>query len=387
MKATAAKTIIVLGGGVGGLVAANELRKKLPQPHRVVVVDRAKAHLFPPTLLGLMVGERRPDGTARPLPELLRQGIEVIQGEIGRIEPDLRRVVVDGVTHSADHLVISLGAEMDPEMVPGLAAAGHNLYTQAGAEGLRNALGAFKGGRMVILVAKPPYRCPAAPYEAAMLLEHSFRKRGLRAQVAVDLYVAEPGPMGVAGPEISAAVRGMIEQKGIRYHPNHLVDRVSPTARVVQFQNGRSAQYDLLAFVAPHRVPRLAIKAGLASEGAWIVVDRFTMETRHPGVYAIGDIINIPLAGGKPLPKAGVFAQQQAEVVAHNIAVAVTGRGTATRFTGHGECFIEMGDGIAGFATGNFYAEPTPQISMHTPGPQWYIAKALYEKAWLRRWS
>jgi sulfide:quinone oxidoreductase len=387
MKGTASKTIIVLGGGMGGLTAANELRKKLPRQHRVVLIERSRRHLYPPTLLWLMVGERTPESIGRDLRELLLPGIEVIQGEVESLVPELRRVVIDGAAVSADYLVISVGAEMAPDMVPNLASAGHNLYTPAGATSLRDALAAFRGGKLVMVVSKPPYRCPAAPYEAAMLLEHYFRKRGLREKVTIEVYAAEPGPMGVAGPEVSAAVRGMITQKGIRYFPNHHLDRVNQPAQMLYFQNGRAAQYDLLAFVAPHRVPRLAVQSGLASEGGWIGIDRHTMETRFPGVFAIGDITEVPLKVGKPLPKAGVFAQGQAVVVAHNIAVAVTGQGAKTRFDGHGECFIEMGDGIAGYATGNFYAEPTPQVDIHPPGPQWFMAKQLYEKAWLRRWA
>ena len=160
------------------------------------------------------------------------------------------------------------------------------------------------------------------------------------------------------------------------YHSSHQL----------HFASDLTASYDLLAFVPPHRVPRLAIEAGLAREGAWVPVDRYTLETRYPGVYAIGDITGIPLAIGKPLPKAGVFAHGQAEVVAHNIAVAITGKGEAGRFEGHGECFIEMGDGKAGFARGDFYAEPAPSVKMYTPGPHWHAAKVLFEKDWLRRW-
>jgi sulfide:quinone oxidoreductase len=276
---------------------------------------------------------------------------------------------------------------MVPELVPGLAAGGYNLYTVKGAEGLRGALDTFSGGRVAIVVAKPPYRCPAAPYEAAMLLEHYFRKRGIRDRVKVDLYVGEPGPMGVAGQHVSAAVKDMLARKAIRYHPNHGISRVNPVAHLLHFENGHSTGYDLLAFVAPHRVPQLAVRSGLANEGDWIQVDKFSLQTRYPGVYAIGDITTISLAVGKPLPKAGVFAQGQAEVVAHNIAVEVTGQGAPTRFTGYGDCLIEMGDGIGGFARGDFYAEPAPQISLHTPGPHWHLAKLLYEKAWLRRMS
>lgn len=380
------KTILVLGGGVGDLVTAHELRTQLPRPHRVVLIERATTHLFYPSLLWLRIGQRKPQAICRPLAPLAQKGIEVVHGEITALDAEARTIQVDGQALTGDYLIVSLGAELAPETVPGLAQAGYNLYTLEGMETLNKALSTWKRGKLALVVASLPYKCPAAPYEAAMLLEYFFRKRHIREQVELDLYAGEPGPMGVAGPEVSRAVREMVEKKGIHYYPDQYVTHVDPHARRLSFASGLTAKYDLLAFVPPHRVPRLAIEAGLAREGAWVPVDRSTLETRYPGVYAIGDITGIPLVIGKPLPKAGVFAHGQAEVVAHNIAVAITGNGEARRFEGHGECFIELGDGKAGFARGNFYAEPAPTVKMYTPGPHWHAAKVLFEKDWWRRW-
>ena len=114
-------------------------------------------------------------------------------------------------------------------------------------------------------------------------------------------------------------------------------------------------------------------------------MDRHTLETRHPGVYAIGDVTTIPLAVGKPLPMAGVFAHGQAEVVASNIARAVTGKGQPARFDGHGGCFIETGAGKAGFGRGDFYAEPTPRVKLYNVGRRWHLGKVVFEQRWLRR--
>jgi sulfide:quinone oxidoreductase len=219
-----------------------------------------------------------------------------------------------------------------------------------------------------------------------MLLEYDCRKRKVRDTVQIDLYAAEPGPMGVAGPEVSKAVRSMVEQKGIGYHPEHQVTVIDPGARRIAFANGARAEYDLLAYVPPHRAPRVVRAAGLAGETGWISVDRQTLETSFERVWAIGDVTGIPLKLGKPLPKAGVFAHAEAEVVAANVARAITGKGGPRVFDGHGECFIETGDGKAGLGRGNFYAEPVPEVKLFKVGRHWHGGKVLFEKQWLRRW-
>jgi sulfide:quinone oxidoreductase len=192
--------------------------------------------------------------------------------------------------------------------------------------------------------------------------------------------------MAVAGPEVSSAVRQMVETKGIAYHPQHQLREVDSENRRLRFTNGEEASFDLLAYVPPHRAPRVVREAQLVDEGGWIPVDRHTLEAKHAGVYALGDVVAIPLKLGKPLPKAGVFAQREAEVVAKNIARAITGKGRPASFDGEGECFIETGDGRAGFGKGNFYAEPLPRIRLHSPSRRWHVAKVLFEKYWLRRW-
>ncbi len=380
------QTVLVLGGGVGGVVAANELRRALPREHRVVLVEREPSFVFAPSLLWVVTGARTAKKISRPLARLDRKGIEVIRGEIERIDPERREIGVGGRKIAGDFLIVALGAELAPETVPGLREAGHDFYTLGGAESLRDALAGFSGGRLVVLTAAPAYKCPAAPYEAAMLLEHHCRKRGIRGETRIDLYAAEAGPMGVAGPEVSKAVRDMVEAKGIGYHPGRQVKEVDPGSRRLKFDDGTDAPYDLLAYVPPHRAPRVVREAGLAAESGWIAVDRHTMETKHEGVYALGDVVSIPLGLGKPLPKAGVFAHAEAETVARNIARTLTGRGKPASFDGEGECFIETGEGKAGFGKGNFYAEPTPEVKIHPPGRHWHAGKVLFEKNWLQRW-
>ncbi|MBI4364197.1 MAG: NAD(P)/FAD-dependent oxidoreductase [Candidatus Latescibacteria bacterium] len=380
------RIILVLGAGVGGLVAANELRKRLPRMHRILLVEREADFVFAPSLLWVMTGDRTIRTVSRPIARLERKGIEVIRGQVESIDSERRAVVAAGRRLTPDYLIIALGADLAPEGVPGLKEAGHDFYAPAGADSFREAFASFAGGKLVLLTASPAYKCPGAPYEAAMLLEAACRKRGIRAQAEISLYAAEAGPMGVAGPDVSRRVRQMVESKGVRYYPEHQVTEVLKDPRRIRFASGGDASYDLLAYVPPLAAPRVVRDAGLLGESGWVPVDRNTLQTKYPGVFALGDVTGIPLAMGKPLPKAGVFAHKEAEVVARNVAREITGRGARASYDGWGECFIETGDGRGGFGRGDFYAEPTPRVSIERPSWRWHAAKVLFEKYWLRRW-
>lgn len=379
-------TIMILGAGMGGIVAANRLRRSLPEAHRVVIVDLEDTHVFMSSLPWLMTGARRVADITRPLASLERRGIERIHGAVEHIDAETRTVTVMGRTLQADYLVIALGAELAPETIPGLPESGHNFYTLRGAESFRDAFAAFSGGRLVVLTAGHPYRCPAAPYEVAFLIEAACRRRGIRAGTRIDVYAAEPMPMGVAGPAVSGPARALLTTRNIGYYPEHQIIRVDADKRCLYFGNGVEAAFDLLAYVPPHRVPRVVHASGLAVEGKYVEVHPATLETHFERVWAIGDVNGIMLGIGKPLPKAGVFATAQAEVVASNIVRAITGRGSPATFDGHGMCFLEMGGGMAGLGRGNFYAQPAPDVKMHWPGPHWHLGKVLLEKYWLRRW-
>ncbi|GMQ97464.1 MAG: FAD/NAD(P)-binding oxidoreductase [Gammaproteobacteria bacterium] len=380
------RTIVVLGGGIGGIVTATRLRKQLPSEHRVVLIEREASYVFAPSFPWLMVGLRRSENISRPRTRLSKLGVELIQGDIEKIDAEQRSVKVNGENITADYLVIALGAEMAPETVPGLSEAGHTFYTLEGAERLNETRSKFQQGRIVVLVCSVPFKCPAAPVEAALLLENDCRKRNIRDDVQIDIYTPEPGPMSLAGSENSRQLRTMVEEKGISYHSEHAVKEVDPDKKRIHFTNGATADFDLLVYVPPHRAPQVVRDAGLVGESGWIPVDKYTMATKFPRVYAIGDVTGIMLSVRKPLPKAGVIAHGQAEVVVHNLVHELTGKGAPRQFDGHGACFIETGDGKAGFGQGNFYAEPVPQMKLYQPGYLMHLGKVAYEKYWLFKW-
>jgi sulfide:quinone oxidoreductase len=387
------KTILILGGGIGGLMAANELRRLLPNEHRIVLIEKNSQHAFAPSFLWLMTGDRQPEQITRDVHQLVRSGVELILAEAQTIDLSNRRVQTSAQTLNYDYLIIALGAELDPNAIPGLAESAQTYYTFDGATKLRDSLQNFAGGKVAVVVSSLPYKCPGAPHEGAMLIANMLRKRGLNNNTEVHLFTPEPQPMPVAGPALGDAVKQMLAGRGVSFSPLHKLMQVNSTTHEIIFDGKESFRYDLLVAIPPHRGPRIAQEAGLTNEAGWIPVDRATLQTKHENVYAIGDATAISIPGRwKPdapmmLPKAGVFAHAQAEVVARRIAAEIKGISMQDNFPGIGYCMLEAGENLAGFAYGNFFAEPSPQIELHKMGKSWHLGKVLFEQWWLSPYS
>ena len=379
------KTIVVLGGGTGGLVVARRLARE-KGGHKIVLVERDPVYRFAPSFLWVMSGARRPEQVTADLRRLTRHGVELVQAEVQTIEPDTGRVGTSTGSIPYDQLVVALGAELAPDALSGFGAAAHSVYTLEGAVGAARALEDFEGGRVAVLVSRLPYKCPAAPYETALLAEALLRRHGIRSRTSIDIYTPEPFPMPTAGPVLGEALRGILEQRGISFHPEESVERIESETSELVFGDGERVGYDLLLGIPPHRAPAPVRESGLAAESGFVPVNRATLATKAEGIFAIGDVTTIPIAGGKFLPKAGVFAHGQAEVVARRIAAELHGRAPSDAFEGKGACFVEMGDGVAAYATGDFYAEDEPQVRLRRPGRHWHLAKVAFEKYWLWRW-
>jgi sulfide:quinone oxidoreductase len=316
---------------------------------------------------------------------MLRPGIEIIRSEVRALDPLARRVVTDAGELTADAVVIALGADLAPEAIPGYADAAHDFFTLEGAGRFASALAGFPGGRVVVTVSTLPFKCPAAPYEAAFLIDADLRRRGLRERSTIEVHTPEPAPMPVAGPVLGSAVVELLARRGIGYFPGRPVEAYDGVSRQIHFSDGSAVDFDLLAAVPPHRPPAVVAASGLAGPSGWIPVERETLETSAPNVFAIGDVTAITLANGKLLPKAGVFAHAEAEVVAAQIAARLGGGTAAGRFDGHGYCWVELGGGVAGFASGDFFATPDPAVELRRPGRTWHAGKVLFERYWLSR--
>jgi sulfide:quinone oxidoreductase len=192
-----------------------------------------------------------------------------------------------------------------------------------------------------------------------------------------------PIALPVAGPVESARLETLLSESGIAFFARHQAVEVGPHA--VRFADGGDRSFDLLLAVPPHRCPEVLVEAGLANSGGWVTVDPRTLRTGYPGVYAIGDCTVIPLKHGFPLPKAGVFAEAEGEVVAHRITAELAGRQPQVSFDGEGACFVEVGGGQAATVRGAFLDEP-PRIEFVAPSAGQRLEKLAFEQERLKRW-
>jgi sulfide:quinone oxidoreductase len=383
--ASAGRTVI-LGGGIGGLVAARELRRRAPAGHRVVLVDRSPDHVFQPSQLWQMVGERRQEQFQRPLHRLGRKGIEFRQAEVEEFDLEGKVVRTSSGDLDYDALVVSLGAQLAPAVVAHFDEMAYNLYTPEGCERIHAALEEISEGTIGVLITAMPFKCPAAPYEAAFLAESFLRRKGIRRKVEIHLFTPEHTPMPVAPAEVGDSIADLLAARGIQYHPLFTFKELRPESREVVASDGRTQKVDLLIGVPPHQAPDVVRSSPLLGVSGFVHADRRTLQTDHDRVFAIGDVATVRLPNDKTLPKAGVFAHSEAKVVAERIGETLHGKRPDAAFDGKGYCWVELGDGKAGFAGGNFYTEPEPRLKMRRPGRPLHWSKVAFEKWWLHHW-
>ncbi len=375
-----AKKVLILGGGFGGLAAAQQLRRLLPPQHRITVVERKTTFYLNAFNMQLLTGEMNDAREGqRELSGLAGKDIDWLHAEVNRIDPAEKAADTSSGALKADYLIIALGADKHPEAVPGFDGSAFNLYDATGAVDLRRALRKFERGRIVILCCATPFSCPGAPYEAAFLIDFMLRNSQCRQQAEIALYTPEPRPLPATGAMMGEAIMGMFKERGIEFHPQHKTRRIEP-GKVI-FEAGE-ASFDLLIGVPPHSAPRVVREAGLTDETGWVPVELQTLETTHAGVFAIGDITSIrqPNPTGFFLPKAWVIADEEARVVARNIACQIIGEGDASKFDGKGSCYLETGEGMAAYGSGSFYAYPAPRVYMEPPSARFLKERRAIER-------
>jgi len=370
--------VVVLGAGFGGLELTTRLSEEFGADVDVVLIDKTDDFVFGFSKLDVMFGRALPEQVRHPYRDFVKPGVQFVQSTIRAIDPDAKRVETDAGMFDADILVVALGADLHPEATPGLVEGGYEFYTEAGAFALRDVLADFDGGRVIVAVTSTPFKCPPAPSETALLMHDFLTRRGLRDRSHIALVMPLPVPIPPS-PDASKALLIAFEERRIDWHPGTLVRGLDPARRVAMLGDGAEMPYDLFLGVPTHRVPEVVEQSGMTVDG-WIPVDPITLETRFPGVYAVGDVTSVGT------PKAGVFAEGQAAVAADGISARIRGDGESTGYDGRGICYLEFGDDQVAKVDVMFVSGQAPRGSLEGPSPALAADKADFGSSRVQRW-
>ena len=369
--------VLVLGAGFGGLELTTRLSDELGDDIEVVLLDQTDGFVFGFSKLDVMFGRTTAEAVHHSYRDLVKPGVQFVQTTVRAIDPNARRVETDAGTFDADVLVIALGADVDPAATPGLVEDGHEFYTEAGAFATRDALERFDGGRVVVGVTSTPFKCPPAPSETVLLVHDYLNGRGLRDKSEVALVMPLPAPIPPS-PEASAALVTGFAERGITWHPGRAVRALDVARRMAVLDDATELPYDLYLGIPVHRAPTVVEESGMCVDG-WIPVGSLTLETSFPGVYAVGDVTSVGT------PKAGVFAEGQAAVVADRIIAQHRGLDLST-YGGRGMCYIEFGDEKVARVDVTFLSGQPPFGFYDAPSLEATADKARFGAERIRRW-
>jgi len=378
VRAVAVMKVIVLGAGFAGMELSSRLANALGDAVEVTLIDRRDSFVFGFSKLDVMFGHRRLADVRLPYSELRHPSIRFQHESVVESDPANRRVRTDRGTYDGDVLVVALGADYEVAATPGLAEGGEEFYSVAGAERLAGVLERFAGGRVVIGVLTGTFKCPPAPSEAAFLLHDFLQERGLRQRSEITLVFPFGRPIPPSA-EASAAISATFAERGIRALLDHTVRSLDPARKVARLDDGDELDFDRFLGVPKHRVPEVVEASGLAVDG-WVPVDAHRLTTRFEGVYAVGDVTSVPV------PKAGVFAERAAAVVAESIIAEHRNLPPPPGYDGRGICYVEMGDGEVGRVEVDFLTGPTVTGSFTVPSEATRAEKAEFAAIRRARW-
>jgi sulfide:quinone oxidoreductase len=323
-----------------------------------------------------MFGRTTLDAVRVPYRAFAKPGVRLLRETVTAIDPEARRVTTNAGVHEADVLVVALGADYDYDATPGLVELGNEFYSVAGARRLAATLPQFTSGRVVIGVCGAPYKCPPAPSEAALLLHDFLVSRGVRAGCEISLVTPFETPIPPS-PETSKALLAAFDERDIRFLPGRRIRSLA--TETVALEDGTELPFDLFLGVPKHRAPDVVLASAMAEDG-YIPVSSQTLATRFPGVYAVGDVAT---AG---VPKAGVFAEGAARVVAETILATLHGDDPPAPFDGRGSCYIEFGSGRVGRVDIDFLSGPTRTGTFQAPSEALVEEKHVFGSSRRAKW-
>jgi sulfide:quinone oxidoreductase len=374
-----ARRILILGAGFGGLELSTMLSEALGDRVEVTLIDRGEAFVFGYSKLDVMFGRTSAEAVRLPYAELTKPGVRFLRQTATAIDPQERRVTTDVETHEADALVIALGADYDYEATPGLLEAGNEFYSVTGAERLAEMLPGFTGGHAVIGVCGAPFKCPPAPSEVALLLHDQLTARGVRDRCRITFTIPLPSPVPPS-PETSRALVGAFAERGIEFMPGRRIASLDGDRGAVVYEDGEELPYDLFLGVPRHRAAEVVRASGLTEGETYVPVEPRTLRTRYPDVYAIGDVAQVGV------PKAGVFAEGAARVVAEQLIAQERRTEQPDGYDGRGSCYIEFGSGRVGRVDVDFFSGPQPTGTYQEPSSALVAEKERFGSTRRARW-
>ena len=372
--------VVVLGAGFGGLELTTVLSEEFGKDLHVVLIDKSDAFIFGFSKLDVMFGRQLPGAVRHPYRDVLKPGVRFVQTTVRSIDPVARRTVTDAGTFDSDILVVALGADLDPAATPGLTEGGHEFYTVAGAFALRELLPTFEGGPAIVGVCGKSFKCPPAPSETALLLHDFLTDRGRRQASSISLVMPFGTPIPPS-PDTSQAILQTFAERGITFVKDQLVKSLDPARKVAVLSDGAEMPYSLFLGIPVHRVPQVVVDSGLAAHPHdWVPVNKQTLATEFPGVYAIGDV------NGVGTPKAGVFAEGSAKIVAAAIVAQIKSGTAPEPYKGQGSCYVEFGHNQVGRVDVDFLSGPKPTGTFQEPSAALVAEKAQFGRSRIARW-
>jgi sulfide:quinone oxidoreductase len=370
--------IVVLGAGFAGLELATVLSVAMGDDAGVTLIEGNDAFVFGYSKLDVMFGRAAPEDVRLRYADFIKPGVRFLRETVTAIDPETRRVTTNAGVHEADVLVVALGADYDFDATPGLAELGSEFYSVGGAERLRNVLPAFTSGRAIVGVCGAPFKCPPAPSEAALLLHDYLTERGVRDDCEISLVMPFGTPVPPS-PDTSAALLAAFAERGITFVAGRRVSSLDLARSVAVLDDGSELPYDLFLGVPKHKAPGVVLESGMAEDG-YIPVDSATLETRFRGVYAVGDVATVGV------PKAGVFSEGAARVVAASLVARLQGGEPPGAYEGRGSCYIEFGAGRVGRVDVDFLSGPKPTGTFQEPSGELVAEKQHFGASRRARW-
>lgn len=374
--------VVIIGGGFGGLSAANRLRESFSQKQaKITIIDKKDWFMVGFVKIWIIQGKRKFEDSTGSLHKLKQKDIEFINDEVTSIDPKNNSVKTKSKTIPFDFLIIASGAELKPEKIPGLMEYGFNLYDPSNLESIRNSLLNLKKGKIAILITSFPYKCPPAPFEAGMLIGEMISKEN-KDNIKIDIYSPAPITLPAAGPKVSQEILNLINSKGIQFH--NYCKTLEIKEKKIIFEK-EQAEYDVLLVIPPHQAPIVIFNSGLITEGDFISIGR-DCKTKFENIFAIGDVTSMRINNNYNVPKAGIFAEEEGLIVADKIISIIRNSNNNSLFIGKGACFMESGDQKASQLRVDLFSTSEPQIELTLPSYSNLQEKIEFEKERLEKW-